>query len=31
VGDLKAACSDWRKANELGQKDAGEWVRGQCE
>ena len=30
LGDLKGACADWRKAASLGDKDAAQWVRDQC-
>ena len=29
VGDLKGACTDWRKAAELGNTNAAKWVRSQ--
>ena len=31
IGDRKGACSDWRKASELGDEDAAKWVRDQCQ
>ena len=30
IGDIKGACSDWRKASSLGNEDAAKWVRNQC-
>ncbi len=30
IGDIKGACSDWRKASSLGDKDAAKWVRSGC-
>tara|TARA_B110000858_G_scaffold80020_1_gene92732 strand:- start:75 stop:212 length:138 start_codon:yes stop_codon:yes gene_type:complete len=30
LGDLNGACADWRKAASLGDKDAAQWVRDQC-
>ncbi len=30
IRDLKGACSDWRKASELGDKDPAKWVKDQC-
>ena len=30
MGDLEGACSDWRKASELGHETTAEWVRNQC-
>ena len=30
IGDLKGACSDWKKAIELGVTGAAEWVKNQC-
>ena len=31
IGDVKGACSDWRKASALGDEDAAKWVRNQCQ
>ena len=28
--DLKGACDDWRKAADLGEENAAEWVKEQC-
>jgi tetratricopeptide (TPR) repeat protein len=30
TGDLESACSDWKRAFEIGDEDAGEWVEDQC-
>ena len=30
-GKMEGACSDWRKAASLGDMDAAEWVRDQCQ
>ena len=30
IGDLRGACADWRKAEELGHEDVGEWIKQQC-
>ena len=30
MGDLRGACSDWRKAEELGHNNVGEWIKKQC-
>ena len=30
LGDLSGACADWRKAANLGDTDAAEWVKNQC-
>jgi len=30
TGNLNAACEDWKKAAELGDNDANEWVANQC-
>ena len=30
LGDLNGACADWKKAANLGDTDAGEWVSAQC-
>ena len=30
MGDLQGACSDWRKAADLGHAYAIEWVRNEC-
>ena len=30
LGDLNGDCSDWRKAVSLGDKEAAQWVRDQC-
>ena len=30
IGDIKGACSDWRKASELGSEDAAKWVSNRC-
>ena len=29
-GDLSGACGDWKKAANLGNIDAAEWVENQC-
>lgn len=29
-GDLRSACKDWRAAASLGEKDADDWVKKQC-
>ena len=31
LGDRKNACIDFKKAASLGDKDAAEWVRDQCQ
>ena len=31
IGDLGRACADWRTAASLGDADAAEWVRKQCQ
>lgn len=31
LGDLKSACKDWRSSASLGDREAGEWVRQQCD
>jgi len=31
IGDLKGACDDWRKAASLGDEDAFQWVKDQCD
>ena len=30
IGDLEGACSDWRKASELGHESSATWVKDQC-
>ena len=30
IRDLKGACADWRKASQLGDQDALQWVRNDC-
>ena len=30
VNNFYGACRDWRKAVDLGDKDAAEWVKKQC-
>jgi tetratricopeptide (TPR) repeat protein len=30
LGDLNGACAAWKKAAELGDADADEWVANQC-
>ena len=30
IRDLKGACADWRKASQLGNQDAVQWVRNSC-
>ena len=30
LGDLNGACADWRKAASLGDEEAAQWVRYQC-
>jgi tetratricopeptide (TPR) repeat protein len=30
IGNLNAACEDWKKAAELGDTDTAEWVANQC-
>ena len=30
IGDLEGACSDWRKAAELGDEQAANWVEARC-
>ena len=30
LGNLKGACSDWRKAQELGDSSAGDIIRNYC-
>ena len=30
IEDMKGACSDWRKASELGDEDSAKWLRNQC-
>ena len=30
IGDMKGACSDWRKASSLGDEDAAKWVKEDC-
>lgn len=30
MADFKGACSDWRKAADLGDKVAAKWVKDQC-
>ncbi|AII43067.1 hypothetical protein KR100_06770 [Synechococcus sp. KORDI-100] len=30
IGDLEGACSDWRKAAELGDEEAANWVEARC-
>ena len=30
IRDLKGACADWRKASQLGNQDALQWVRNSC-
>ena len=30
IGDIKGACSDWRKASSLGYKEARAWVEEEC-
>ena len=31
IGDMKGACADWREASYLGEQDAAQWVRNQCQ
>ena len=30
-GDIKGACADWKEASSLGDKEAAEWLRDQCQ
>ena len=30
MADFKGACSDWRKAADLGDSVAAKWVKDQC-
>ena len=30
LGDLNGACNDWRKAASLGDEEAAQWVRDEC-
>jgi tetratricopeptide (TPR) repeat protein len=30
IGDLNGACSDWKKAANLGHTNAAKWVANQC-
>ena len=30
IGDIKGACSDWRKASSLGYEEARAWVEEEC-
>ena len=31
LGDLKGACEDWKKAEELGDEDAAKLLKEHCE
>ncbi len=30
IGDMKGACTDWRKASSLGDKESAKWVKEDC-